>query len=131
MNHRAASTYLHVLGVAYIISGLWCIFDASGTAAGLGLGFSAPRGISEYITVYGGLQLGLAALFLAAGRIPELTRAVTFYAAFQHTLLASLRGATWLMYGGENRLYLTVWAVEITAAVIGWLVLRRRSTPAA
>ncbi|MDX1451351.1 MAG: hypothetical protein R3183_02255, partial [Oleiphilaceae bacterium] len=49
-------------GVAalYALSGVWCLLQPELAAGFLALAFTAAAGKAEFVSVYGGLQLGLA-----------------------------------------------------------------------
>ena len=57
------SAYLWTNAVLYAVFGLLCLLKPTPTAKSLGLGVLAPHGLVEYLTVYGGMQLGFAAFF--------------------------------------------------------------------
>lgn len=56
--------YLYFNAALYAAFALWCTFSAAPTARALGYESLSRSGISEYVVVYGGLQLGLALFFV-------------------------------------------------------------------
>lgn len=68
-------TFLFVNAALYILFALWCTIAPTKTAQAVGLGFRSGSGKSEYITVYGGLEFGVAMFFLVAALRPEFRTA--------------------------------------------------------
>ncbi|MCA8951121.1 MAG: hypothetical protein KDE27_16565 [Planctomycetes bacterium] len=50
---------LAVVGVVYLALGIWCTIAPRSTAAGVGFELRGGAGMSEFVTVYGGLEVGL------------------------------------------------------------------------
>ena len=57
------SIYLYINAAIYLLFSIWCTVAASSTAQSLGFISLNSSGKAEYLTVYGGLQLGLAIIF--------------------------------------------------------------------
>lgn len=55
--------YLWTNAALYAAFGLLCLLKPTSTARSLGFTTLAPHGLVEYLTVYGGMQLGFAAFF--------------------------------------------------------------------
>jgi len=55
--------YLYLNAVVYLLLAGWCTFAPARTATALGYTTLSRSGQTEYLTIYGGLQLGLAFLF--------------------------------------------------------------------
>lgn len=66
------SLYLYANAALYAIFALWCTFAREKTAQSIGYLTRSNAGNSEYLTVYGGLQWGMAVMFatLAAHEAP-------------------------------------------------------------
>ena len=58
--------FLSVVAVLYAGFAVWCALRPVSTAESLGYTLANGSGRSEYIAVYGGLQMGLAAVFALA-----------------------------------------------------------------
>ena len=58
-----ATAYLYLNAVIYFLFAVWCAFAPARTAAAVGYATLTRSGQTEYLTIYGGLQLGLAFLF--------------------------------------------------------------------
>jgi hypothetical protein len=64
--------YLYLNAALYLLFALWCTFAAEKTAGSLGYEALSRGGRSEYLVIYGGLQLGLAGAFWLLASQPEL-----------------------------------------------------------
>jgi hypothetical protein len=68
------SVYLYLNAALYLLFALWCTIAARSTAQNPGYLELNHSGRSEYLVVYGGLQWGLAAMFLMLASQPEQNR---------------------------------------------------------
>jgi hypothetical protein len=69
-----ASVYLYINAALYLLFAVWCTVAPSSTAKNIGYTSLSSGGHSEYLVIYGGLQLGLAALFWLMARNPGAVR---------------------------------------------------------
>lgn len=58
-----AKAYLYFNALLYVLLALWCTLFPAQTAAAVGFQVLSRSGQSEYLVIYGGLQLGMAFLF--------------------------------------------------------------------
>lgn len=58
-----AMAYLYLNALVYLLLAVWCAVAPARTAAAVGYTSLSRSGQVEYLTIYGGLQLGLAILF--------------------------------------------------------------------
>ncbi len=65
---RMAMGYLYLNAFLYLLFALWCTASPSSTALHIGYLALSSGGQSEYLVVYGGVQLGLAVLFYLLAR---------------------------------------------------------------
>jgi hypothetical protein len=76
--------YLNFNAAIFLLFAVWCTFAPIETARQVGYTALSHSGISEYLVVYGGLQLGLALLFFHCAQRGEarfgLRLALTLYA---------------------------------------------------
>jgi hypothetical protein len=63
--------YLWSNAFLYLIFAVWCLLKTTATAEFAGLGFLNGSGRSEYLTVYVGLEAGLAVFFALTALKPE------------------------------------------------------------
>jgi hypothetical protein len=59
-----AKTYLVVVALLYLGLSLWCSFSPAVTSEKVGFELKGGSGQSEFLTVYGGLEFGLALVLL-------------------------------------------------------------------
>lgn len=114
----ATTVYLYVNAILYAGFALWCTVAHERTAQSLGYLTRSNGGRSEYLTVYGGLQWGLAILFatLATHRAPEalaLAISIGIYAPLVLYRLGSL-----LRFAPVGTLVKIVAALETTLLIV-------------
>lgn len=91
--------YLAFNAVLYAALGVWCAVAPETTSAFLGFALVGPAGTSEYLAVYGGLQLGFAAYFgLAAASRRHRPSALAF-AALVYGGIVALRSIAVAQFG--------------------------------
>lgn len=64
--------FLYLNAVLYAVLALWCTVKPWATSSSMGYARLDPGGKSEYLVVYGGLQLGLAVVFAYCAWAGEL-----------------------------------------------------------
>lgn len=120
--------YLVLNAVLYAALGLWCALAPETTSAFLGFALVGPAGTSEYLAVYGGLQLGLAAYFGLAAAAPRHRPSALAFAALVYGGIVALRTTAVVRLGftplGSARFTYGLEIVLLSAAVA--LLLRRR-----
>ncbi len=57
------NAYLYLNAALYALLALWCTLFPEATASAVGYRVLSASGQSEYLVIYGGLQLGMAFLF--------------------------------------------------------------------
>jgi hypothetical protein len=67
--------YLYANAALYLLFAVWCTVKSSGTADSLGYRTLSAGGRSEYLVIYGGLQLGLALIFWQCAMRPSWRQA--------------------------------------------------------
>ena len=95
--------YLLLNAGLYILFALACTLMPERSARVVGLAFGSPSGKSEYITVYGGLEFGVAMFFLVAALRPEFRTAGLLFALLFYGALVLWRIPTLLMISGIGR----------------------------
>ena len=61
---RLSTLFCYVVGLMYLGLGLWCAISPEETAAVVGFELIGGAGMSEFLTVYGGLEIGMGMTFL-------------------------------------------------------------------
>lgn len=59
-----ARTFLALVGIIYILLAIWCAVAPETTSQSVGFALKSGSGQSEFLTVYGGLELALGIVFL-------------------------------------------------------------------
>lgn len=121
--------YLYVNAVLYVAFSLWCILAPAQTASFLGLAWTNPAGESEYLTVYGGLQAGLAAFYLIAAWNPAHRRAALLFSLALYAGIVALRTVAAVRLGFSELGNATYpYGLEIVMLVVAVVLVARRSS---
>jgi hypothetical protein len=121
-----AKAYLILNAVLYAVFAIWCTIAPTKTATFLGLGLPSASGKSEYITVYGGLEFGVAAFFLLTALRPGLQPAGVLFAVCFYSGLIAWRLGTFLVIQGIGRTTFAFAASELVLGVMAWAILLRK-----
>jgi hypothetical protein len=95
-----ARIYLLVVALLYLVLAVWCSRAAATVSEKVGLGLRPGVGQSEFLTVYGGLELGLALAFAIPAFRPDATSVVLLACLLIHGSLVVFRSASFLLYTG-------------------------------
>lgn len=119
-----ARTFLAIVGVIYIALAVWCAAKPTTTARSIGFDLLGGSGLSEYTTVYGGLQLALGLAFLWPLVNRAATPQVLALCLLVHAALVAFRTLSLLRFAGiTNTTYgfaASEWVVLIVAAMVWW-----------
>lgn len=66
-----AAPFLYLNAALYLLFAAWCTVGMSRTAPAMGFTALSNSGRSEYLSIYGGLQIGLAIAFWLLARNPN------------------------------------------------------------
>ena len=66
--------YLYINAALYLLFAVWCTVASDSTSTNLGYRVLSAGGRSEYLVIYGGLQLGLAVMFWLLARDSQYQR---------------------------------------------------------
>lgn len=83
----------------YLLSGLWCTFMAERSMTFLGYEATSQFSVGEFITVYGGLQIGIGLAMIAVNWLPQYFGGTLFFATVFSIVLILARIATLITYG--------------------------------
>jgi hypothetical protein len=109
------NAYLYLNAVLYAVLAVWCTLFPAETAVAVGFLALTPSGQSEYLVIYGGLQLGMAFLFAYFAWTGQPRNGLVVALAFYLPIVV-YRMATLARF----------WPVEPTTlllAVLEWLML--------
>ena len=120
-----AQAYLYFNALLYLGLAAWCTIAPTTTSRAIGFEFTKNSARSEYITVYGGLELGLALFFAMAAWSPSLRSAGLLFALLTYGCLAVFRIGTLLTLDNLGRFPFLMVALEVPLAILaGWLYFR-------
>jgi hypothetical protein len=120
--------YLAFNAVLYTVFALWCTLAPKQTSEFLGLTYANPAGESEYLTVYGGLQAGLAVFYAFATFLPEHRKSALLMSLALYGGIVLLRTIAGLRLGfGELGNARFAYGLEIVLLIVA-LVLVLRGT---
>jgi hypothetical protein len=123
-----SAVYLYLNAAIYALFAVWTTLSPEQTAFIQGYEVLANSGRSEYLVVYGGMELGFAAFFVWTALAPGLQRAGLVFALFLYVPIVAYRMVTVAHYWPVSGTTLVVAGLEIILllwAVI--LVLRTRA----
>ena len=115
------NAYLYLNAFLYAFLAAWCTVFPAETAAAVGFQTLTRSGQSEYLVIYGGLQLGMAFLFAYFARSKQPRNGLVLALAFYVPIVA-YRAITvvafWPVEPTTLLLALLEWIMLITAAVL-------------
>jgi hypothetical protein len=116
--------FMAIVGVIYILLAVWCSLVPQKTSKAVGLDLQPGQGQSEFLTVYGGLQIALGFVFLWPVYRPEEVNFSLFLCLTIHGCLVLFRTASFFLYKGFSTttyfFALTEWIVFLGAAILSW-----------
>ena len=111
--------YFWVNALLYCLFALWCTFQKEQTSLASGFTGINNSGWSEYLVVYGGLQLGLAAFFLYLALNSELNKAGLIFSLFLYLPIVVYRVVSIYKYWPVSPTTLAIAGMEI--ALLIWV----------
>lgn len=121
-NYPMAKLFLVVVGVAYLLLAIWCMWQPSKTAASIGFDLRPGSGQSEYFTVYGGLQLGLGLVFLLPLLRPDALSFSLTACLLVHGSLILVRALSLVLYSGISSMTWGFAALELVLFLLSLLL---------
>ncbi len=119
-----ARIVLTVIGAAYVLLAVWCMARPAATAQAVGFDLRPGSGQSEYLAVYGGLQLGLGLLFLSPWVRPEQTAFALTACLVIHAAIVVCRSCGFLIFTGfSSTTYILAgveWAILALTSIAWW-----------
>lgn len=107
-----AKTYLTIVSLLYFGLAMWCTFAPAETSEKIGFTLNGGSGKSEYMTVYGGLEFGLALVLIVFAWRPAMAGEGVLVCVLIHAALVLFRTVsvfwfsdiepmTWKLAAGE------------------------------
>lgn len=119
-----ARIFLAFVGIAYILLAGWCSWLPDKTSKSVGFTLQPGAGQSEFLTVYGGLELALGIAFLWPLYRPSDTAFALFLCLVIHGCLVAFRSVGFMLYTGIPTttyvLAATEWIIFLGAAALTW-----------
>lgn len=107
--------FLAVVGVAYLMLAAWCSLRPGQTSQSVGFSLVPGSGQSEFLVVYGGLELGLGIAFLLPLHDANWTTFALFTCLIIHGCLVLFRSTSFFLYSGIH-------TTTYVLAVVEWLI---------
>ena len=108
--------FLAIVGAVYLVFGIWCTIAPERTSNSVGFSLNPGAGESEFMTVYGGLELALAWFFLCPlSKRVDVTAPLRF-CLILHAMIVIFRTLAFFRYSEfQNTTYVV--------AGLEWLIL--------
>ncbi len=110
--------YLTVVGLVYLSLAVWWAVAPAQTSAKVGFALEGGSGRSEFLAVYGGLELGLALVFLMPLVFDRSTAFALVSCVLIHGGLVLCRSAGFALFSGIGsttvRLAIGEWVILLT-----------------
>jgi len=120
--------FLAVVGVAYLLLAAWCSFRPTQTSESVGFSLQPGSGQSEFLVVYGGLELGLGIVFLLPLYDAERSAFALSACLIIHACLVLFRTASFFLYSGIHTttyvLAVVEWVIFLGSMVVTFLRVR-------
>ena len=119
-----ARIFLATVGAAYLFLAGWCVLSPASTSKSVGFDLKPGSGQSEYLVIYGGLQLALGIVFLW----PLYDRDAVTYSLLAcvlvHGCIVLFRTLSFFLYSdlGKTTYALAAieWVILLASAMILW-----------
>lgn len=122
----ATRIFLASVGALYVLLAGWCAWMPEATSRAVGFRLEPGSGQSEFLTVYGGLELALGIIFLWPLYRPDTAPLVLGACIVVHGCLVLFRTAGFVLFRDMPTttwmLAATEWLILVVAAVIWWRV---------
>ncbi len=117
---------LGLIGAMYIALAVWCSVQPERTSNTVGFQLRPGSGQSEFLTIYGGLELALGLAFLAPLLREEYVPYSLLLCLVVHTSLVAFRTAGFLMFSDIPRTTYYLAAAEWgLLLIVGWRWIAR------
>ena len=116
--------YLALIGIVYLYLAGWCSLMPVQTSGLVGFELKPGSGQSEFLVIYGGLELAMALIFLLPLIRPSQLQSSLLTCLIIHACLVQFRTVSFFMYGDiqpmTQKLALYEWLIFLSAAVLMW-----------
>lgn len=108
--------FLATVGLLYLGLACWCVFKPYQTSQAVGFELKPGSGQSEFLVIYGGLQLALALILLLPLVSLKQVESVLIFCVVVHACLVAFRTASFFRYTG-------IQSTTSALAVGEWIIL--------
>jgi len=116
--------FLGAVGLLYAGLAAWCAVAPASTSETVGFELKGGSGRSEFLTVYGGLELGLALVFLLPAIFDRHTREAVLACLIIHGCLVVTRSVSFGMFEGISpstyKLAAGEWVIFLASLAVWW-----------
>jgi hypothetical protein len=114
--------FLTLVGVLYLCLAAWCSVSPQTTSRTVGFELRPGAGQSEFLTVYGGLEFGMALFFLLPWVYPSLLQPSLLCCLVIHASLVMFRSVGFALFdqipSGTVKLAAGEWVIFLAAAAL-------------
>ena len=116
-------SYLSFVAVIYFALAVWCSLDPETTTKTVGFERIGGSGRSEFLVVYGGLELALAICFLLPWRFPEFAAPMLWACVVIHACLVVFRTVSFVCFTDISASTYKLAVGEWVILLLGMLVI--------
>ena len=114
--------FLTVIGVTYLYLAAWCSLMPVQTSQRVGFDLKSGSGQSEFLVIYGGLEMALAVVFLLPIIRPKRLENSLLVCLIVHACLVLFRSVSFFLYSDispmTKKLAFYEWLIFLVAAVL-------------
>jgi len=121
MTLMIAKVYLGLVGLLYAGLAIWCSVSPATTSDKVGFELKSGSGQSEFLTVYGGLELGMALIFLLPLIRSEYLGSSLMACVLIHVCLVLFRTISFYLYADLSSMTYKLAAGEWVILILGIL----------
>lgn len=119
-----ASVYFYLNALIYVALAVFCTARPTQTAVSIGFTELSKSGRSEYLVVYGGLQLGLGLFYFLLGRDPAYVRLGLLFSLLLYTPMVAYRVATLWIHRPTSPVTVGTAALEVLLLIWAFALWR-------
>jgi hypothetical protein len=124
----AAKIFLTLVGLLYLGLSGWCSFAPETTSQKVGFEVQPGSGQSEYLTIYGGLELGMAILFLLPLIRNDMLEYSLLACLILHGCLVAFRTASFFVFSDVGGLTINLaigeWIILLASVAFCWWTIK-------
>ena len=119
---RRTSLFCYVVGLMYLALGMWCAISPEKTSAVVGFELIGGAGMSEFLTVYGGLEIGMGMIFLLPFFGERFLEYTLLVCVLIHANLVFFRTLSFVFYSdigsGTYKLAIGEWVIFLLGIIL-------------